>query len=219
MKQYDAEIRRYYKERAPIYDRVYSYPERQSDLRFLEDKVAVQLAGLEVLEVAAGTGYWTQFINTTASSVIATDVTRDALAQVRMRPGLDHVKTVVVDAYSLEVGKTGFSGAFAGLWLSHVPIQRLLEFFDSLHSLLSPGAKVVLIDNSKSQCERLPITHRDADGNTYQDRELGDGSVHRVLKNFPNRAQMEEVTHSCSSGSEFIELDHFWYYSYTFQGS
>ena len=45
MKQYDAEIRRYYKERAPIYDRVYSYPERQSDLRFLEDKVAVQLAG------------------------------------------------------------------------------------------------------------------------------------------------------------------------------
>ena len=88
MKQYDAEIRRYYKERTPIYDRVYSYPERQSDLRFLEDKVAVQLAGLEVLEVAAGTGYWTQFINTTASSVIATDVTRGALEQVRMRKSL-----------------------------------------------------------------------------------------------------------------------------------
>ena len=71
MQQYDSEMREYYKERAPVYDRVYSYPERQDDLRFLENRISAELNGLDVLEVAAGTGYWTQFIHKTASSVIA----------------------------------------------------------------------------------------------------------------------------------------------------
>ena len=58
----DSKMKTYYRERAPVYDRVYTYPERQKDLRFLEDYIAKQFTGLDVLEIAAGTGYWTQFI-------------------------------------------------------------------------------------------------------------------------------------------------------------
>ena len=56
-------MRSYYKERAPVYDRVYKYPERQTDLRFLESYRPRQFSGLKMIEIAAGTGYWTQFIS------------------------------------------------------------------------------------------------------------------------------------------------------------
>jgi len=55
-------MKEYYKERAPVYDRVYAYPERQDDLRELEEYIPAQFDGREVIEIAAGTGYWTQFI-------------------------------------------------------------------------------------------------------------------------------------------------------------
>lgn len=37
-----------------------------------------------------------------------------------------------------------------------------------------------------AQQELFPISERDTDGNTYQTRTLNDGSLHRVLKNFPS---------------------------------
>ncbi len=63
----DSQMKTYYRERAPIYDRVYSYPERQNDLRFLESYVSNELEGLDILEIVAGTGYWTQFISQRAN--------------------------------------------------------------------------------------------------------------------------------------------------------
>ena len=44
-------MKAYYKERAPVYGRVYSYPERQGDLRFLEEYIPQQFSKLSVLEL------------------------------------------------------------------------------------------------------------------------------------------------------------------------
>jgi demethylmenaquinone methyltransferase/2-methoxy-6-polyprenyl-1,4-benzoquinol methylase len=207
-------MREYYRERAPIYDRVYAYPERQSDLRILESRIPLEFADLDVLEIAAGTGYWTQHINLTANSLLATDATKEALRQIQQRPGLEQLPTQLADAYALALKNKRFTGAFAGLWLSHVPKQRLSEFFSSLHACLAIGAKVVLIDNSSSQCERLPISYTDSQGNTYQDRVLDDGSRHKVLKNFPNQKELELMIAKFRSDFYFEELEHFWFCKY-----
>ena len=44
------EISNYYKERAPVYDLVYGYPERQADLRFLEAHLQEVFDGCGELE-------------------------------------------------------------------------------------------------------------------------------------------------------------------------
>ena len=214
MEKYDSEMRDYYRDRAPIYDRIYAYPERQDDLRTLESRIPLELAGLDVLEIAAGTGYWTQHINRTAKSLVATDATEEVLRHIQLRPGLEQLPTQVADAYNLELKNKRFTGVFAGLWLSHVPKQRLPEFFSSLHACLSDGGKVVLIDNSSSQCNRLPISHTDSQGNTYQDRVLDDGSIHRVLKNFPSQEELELAIAKFGSEPDFEELEHFWFFQY-----
>ncbi|MCB1752853.1 MAG: class I SAM-dependent methyltransferase [Gammaproteobacteria bacterium] len=210
----DADLKRYYKDRAPIYDRVYAYPERQDDLRFLEGYIPAQFAGLDILEVAAGTGYWTAFLSRTCRSILAIDTESAVLQQLKSRPLICPVETRVIDAF--EPGRLGqaFDGAFAGLWLSHVPKQRLQSFLDRLHAILKPGATVVFLDNSPIQCIRLPITCTDAAGNSYQERMLDDGTVHRVLKNFPSEAELLAATGAAGRDHKYIGLDNFWLFQY-----
>ena len=210
----DTKMKSYYKERAPIYDRVYAYPERQEDLRFLEKYIPKQFTGLDVLEIAAGTGYWTQFIITEANSILATDATIEALEQIEKRPLTGFVPIKVIDAYSLDEIPRKYSGTFAGLWLSHVPKQRLHEFLETLHNRLEQEATVLFIDNSEVQCRRLPLSYTDEFGNTYQDRELDDGSIHRVLKNFPSEHELLEATAKWGSNHRYMELGNFWLLQY-----
>jgi demethylmenaquinone methyltransferase/2-methoxy-6-polyprenyl-1,4-benzoquinol methylase len=216
MDQTDFETRNYYRERAPIYDRVYSYPERQADLRFLEKYIPQQLSGLDVLEVAAGTGYWSQFIEREANSILATDATVEALNQIGYRKLSRPVVTKAIDAYSLHQLRQKFTGAFAGLWFSHVPRQRRDEFFLSLNCCLKRGASVVLLDNSEAQCNRLPFAYTDGYGNTFQSRELSQGSSHNVIKNFPTEEELLEATRVFGSDRKYIKLDNFWVFQYKF---
>jgi len=207
----------YYKERAPVYDRVYGYPERQADLRFLEAHIQEMFSGRRVLEIAAGTGYWTQFISRSAKSILATDREGAQIDELLKRSYQCPIDTRIQDAYHMDrlvdEGKS-FSGAFAGLWLSHVPKQRLKEFFTSLHQCLRPGARVILIDNSAVQCDRFPITSSDKNGNSFQTRELESGSRHQVLKNFPTLEELKQTTEPYGEFQNYIDLKNFWLFQY-----
>ena len=65
--------------RAQEYERVYAKPERQRDLRWLAGRLGTLLGGRDVLEVACGTGYWTQVLVRHARSVVACDVNDEVL--------------------------------------------------------------------------------------------------------------------------------------------
>ena len=148
----------YYAARAGEYDGVYQKPERQADLRQIEQWLPSVLSGKTVLEVACGTGYWTQFIAPVASSVVAIDSAPETLRIAERRVPSGNVLFQVGDAYALAQGSRRFSAAFAGFWFSHVPLERQREFLRGLNSALEPGAKVVLLDNrsSKAALRRSP---------------------------------------------------------------
>ena len=65
----------YYAERAKEYERIYEKPERQEELRQLRDLVQRTFADTHVLEIACGTGYWTEVIARSAASA-ATQIGR-----------------------------------------------------------------------------------------------------------------------------------------------
>lgn len=207
------DMRAYYRERAPVYERVYNYSQRQKDLRYLEQYIPKQFAGRDVLEIAAGTGYWTRFIAGQANSVLATDVTEEALQQIDSTKA--SISTQILDAYDLDQLQTKYSGFFAGLWLSHVPKEQLTSFISQIHYRILSGAIVMFIDNSIAQCKSLPITSTDDAGNTYQTRTLDNGTEYEVLKNFPGEQELLAVTDVYGLNHNFIELDHFWLFQYT----
>jgi hypothetical protein len=81
-------IEDYYVARAAEYDEVYRKPERQPDLRSIEKWLPPLLANRRVLEIACGTGYWTQIIAPTAERVVAIDSSIGSLTslEARFRP-------------------------------------------------------------------------------------------------------------------------------------
>lgn len=208
------EMRAYYAERAPYYDAVYDKAERRSDIAFLREHLPKRVADRSLLEVACGTGYWSQFIAPVASSCVVTDGTPEPLAFAKLRPGTSHAAFHLADAFALPSSLGTFDCAFAGLWFSHVPIERRGEFLGSLHALLVPGARVLFLDNSEVQCKEHPIVESDTHGNTYQHRRLRDGSIHRVLKNFPTESELRVSVSPVARLCEYRALENFWLFEY-----
>jgi SAM-dependent methyltransferase len=209
-------MRVYYAQRAAYYERVYFKPERQHNLRAIEAWLPGVFAGRRVLEVAAGTGWWTPHAAKDALQWLATDLNPETMAVARSKPLPACVQFAEVDAYSFQQiqGQT-FDAAFSGCWWSHVPLARLPGWLDLLHARLEPGARVVMLDNRYVQISSTPLTRQDAEGNTYQDRTLDDGSVHEVLKNFPTREEAFTAIGPRAKNPEWIDFEHYWVLSYS----
>ena len=209
-----AELEKYYAARAPEYDRVYEKPERQADLRAIERWLPALFAGKSVLEIACGTGYWSQFLVPVARSVVAIDASREVLEVAKTRVEAGHASFVIGDAYRPPESHGPFESAFAGFWLSHVPRARIGEFLHGLHRALTPGAKVVLLDNRFVDGSSTAISGQDDEGNTYQVRTLDDGSVHKVLKNFPSEQALREMVAGIASDVAYHQWQYFWALEY-----
>ncbi len=219
-------MKNYYAARAAEYEQIYHKPERQADLRAIEAWLPQHFTNTRVLDVACGTGYWTQFIAPVAAQVLGVDAAAETLAIARARLPAGKVDLQVADAYALErlegggaegsLKKAGtkFDAAFAGFWFSHVPKSRQTEFLRGLHGMLKPGAKVVLLDNRFVAGSSSPISETDADGNTYQARLLQDGSIHKVLKNFPDEAELQSCLAGLGRHGRWVEWPHFWAFDY-----
>lgn len=211
----EASMAAYYVQRAAVYERVYAKPERQADLRAMEAWLPTPFAGREVLEVACGTGWWTPHGARDAKAWLATDLNPETMAVAQNKAMPACVRFETVDAYTFApIEDRLFDAAFAGCWWSHVPLARLPGWLDALQARLRPGARVVFLDNRFVQTSSSPLTHSDADGNTYQTRTLDDGSVHEVLKNFPTREQALAMLGPRAHSPEWIEHDHYWVLSY-----
>lgn len=208
------QVHDYYSARAPEYDRIYRKPERQTDLRQLECWLPQRLAGRRILEIACGTGYWTHFLAPVAHEIVAIDAAEETLRIARERVADTRVRFRQGDAYALPEGDAPFSGAFAGFWLSHVPISRLNEFLGALSAQVEPGARVVFIDNRYVAGSSTPLTDRDAEGNTYQIRTLTDGSTYRVLKNFPDANALRTLGERHGEAVQVTEWEYFWALEY-----
>jgi len=208
----------YYGRRAAECEQIYAKPERQADLARVREWLRAALAGHRILEVACGTGYWTEWLAPVAKAIVATDASDEVLAIARAkRYPAGRVAFERADAYALTLtsAPAGFTAAFAGFWWSHVPLARVPAFLASLHAHLAPRGMVVLLDNRFVAGSSTPISRCDEAGNTYQRRGLADGSEHEVLKNFPTRAELKAALEPVSSDLGVIDFDYYWIASYT----
>lgn len=211
----DADLQAYYAARAVEYDAIYRKPERQADLRAIEAWLSPHFAGKRVLEIACGTGYWTQFLATSAASVLGLDAALQTLEIARARSLGPQVQWIVGDAYAPPRTPQAFDAAFAGFWFSHVPKARQAPFLRGLHAALPAGALVLLLDNRLVAGSSTPLSETDSDGDTWQLRRLQTGSEHRVLKNFPTEAELHAAVQAAGAAAGTLTLwSYFWAYAY-----
>ena len=212
------EMKDYYAARAKEYDKIYAKPERQQDLRAIEQWLSTKFADTEVLEVAAGTGYWTQFIAPVAKRVVALDASHETFSIAKTRVGCAGVDWVVGDAYQMPLAGQKFDAVFAGFWFSHIPLEKLPAYVTYLNAFLKPGARVIFLDNVYVEGNSTPLSDRDAAGNTYQTRPLADGSTHKVLKNYPTELELSDLVSSFSRQFSYTTWQYYWAFDYRFEG-
>jgi demethylmenaquinone methyltransferase/2-methoxy-6-polyprenyl-1,4-benzoquinol methylase len=182
----DTAMRQYYDQRAGEYDEWYlregrfaGRPEPEgwhAEVAALRSRV-VAFAGGRLLEIAAGTGWWTQHLAERAR-VTAVDYAPRMLevARGRLRAQGRGADLLRADAYRLPFADACFERCFFGFWLSHVPHARLGEFLAGVRRVVRPGGLALVLDSAPSEPDQRPGVE------LMVERVLNDGSRHEVLK-------------------------------------
>ena len=200
----------YYAKRASEYERIYAKPERQPDLAALKARIGKMFAGRRVLELACGTGYWTDVIAASAAQVTALDLNEEVLAVARTKPNVSKVEFVRGSAYEIPDLGRRHDALFAGFWWSHVPLEKLDGFVADCLSAVAPGSLIAFLDNCYVEGSSTALARRDKRGNSYQLRSLDDGSSHEVLKNFPTESELIQRVSRMGWGANVELLDYYW---------
>jgi SAM-dependent methyltransferase len=201
----------YYARRAAEYERIYAKPERQADLVLLRARFGKLFADRRVLELACGTGFWTEVIASSAAQVTALDANEEVLRIARTkRYPESRVEFGLGDCYAPPAQGRRHDALFAGHWWSHVPLGRLDAFLQTAVQSVAPGALIAFFDNNYVAGSSTAVSRRDAEGNSYQARGLDDGSTHQVLKNFPSESELIQRASRHGWGAHVELLKYYW---------
>jgi SAM-dependent methyltransferase len=208
----------YYRKRAREYDTLYATAAWQSELPVLHDWLMERVCGKAILEVAAGTGYWTAVAAPVATAITATDISPEMLAIAAARNLGTHVALVQADCWSLPHFSRTFEVGMAHLWWSHVRKQDRSRFLYHFASRLREhAATLLMIDQNHVKDFGMPISRQDEAGNSYQTRWLDNGERFDVVKNYPDEEELKcSVGHACED-VEVLQLTHFWALRGTFR--
>lgn len=199
----------YYNQRASEYELIYQKPERQKDLQKIKEQLKQVFSGRSVLEIACGTGYWTETIAEAAEKILATDVNEAVLdlAQKKQYPR-NNVVFSKIDIDDLTL-RPNYNALFGGFIWSHIEKGSLDDFLHKINSLVPPGSIICFLDNKYVEKSSTPIAYTDEDGNTYQIRKLQDEEF-LILKNFPSMRFLYNSVEEYDRQAKVIELEYYW---------
>ena len=131
------------------------------------------------LELACGTGIWTELLAARVQSVTAVDGSPEMLALARQRLGGTPVTFVEADLFDWRP-EDQYDTIFFAFWLSHVPLSRFESFWGTLRDALAVGGRVLFVDTGPEEAryERFVPSA----GLPMVERQLRDGTTHRVVK-------------------------------------
>ncbi|HEY5519353.1 MAG TPA: class I SAM-dependent methyltransferase [Candidatus Limnocylindrales bacterium] len=197
----DQALRDYYAARAPEYDDWYLRRGRYShgadadrqwaaELRQATNWLRTLSIGGQVVELAAGTGWWSVVLASMGDLWIydANDeplaIAADRLAAARLT-----ASTAVRDAWAEPDCQV--DDLFMGFWLSHVPRARLGEFLGICMRWLKPGGILAFIDSRRDPESGASNHPTPADDTSL--RRLADGREFVIPKIYYEPAELERA--------------------------
>lgn len=191
------EMSAYYDRHAPWHDQGMGYESNANMEKLLEPiirAVESHIRNGDVLEIACGTGNWTQVLAKRARCVVAVDASPAALGIARTKvSAYKNVSLALGDAYALDGVGGFFDLVFAADWWSHIPKTMIPSFLETVTGKLAHGSRVVFIDMSLNEYFESEPCYYDDDGNRVSFRRLTDGSEYRVVKNFPTKDELMDI--------------------------
>jgi demethylmenaquinone methyltransferase/2-methoxy-6-polyprenyl-1,4-benzoquinol methylase len=178
-------------------------------------EVAILLKALEgmhpfdtVLELACGTGWWTQWLAQQAQHVTAVDAAAEMLTLNRERVNAANVRYIQADVFSWKPDRQ-FDLVFFAFWISHVPHDRFAAFWQLVGDSLAANGRVFFIDELDTERARGLETRVDEDAVL---RTLADGRQFRAVKVFYEPSELEAKLRKLGWEFEVHEAGHRFYW-------
>jgi 2-polyprenyl-3-methyl-5-hydroxy-6-metoxy-1,4-benzoquinol methylase len=192
----------YYRARATEYDEWflrlgrYDHGEEQNRQWFGEvaevERALMQFAPRgRVLELACGTGWWTEQLVRYADQVTAVDASSEVIALNQAKLGLrENVHYQQADLFTWQPAHT-YDVVFFSFWLSHVPPAHVDAFWEMVRRCLRPGGRVFFIDSLFSETSSASGHHQEGAAAVTTIRRLNDGRDYRIFKVFYHPEELE----------------------------
>lgn len=207
----------YYSFRAAEYEKIYNRedPVRQAEQQAITEAMRQTFKDNTVLEVACGTGYWTERYADVAKHVTATDLTVETL-EIAMGKSIPNTDFQICDAYDLSgiTAESDYDAACANFWFSHIPKARIREFLTGLHSKLSNGSVVFVADNVYVEGVGDTLVSHEGNPDTYKLRQLENGTTYEILKNYYSENELREIFEEYTDTLEIHMGECFWWVRY-----
>lgn len=181
----------YYRSRSSEYDewfyRIGRY-DRGQDLndRWFAEVEIVQKALREigqvnqVLELASGTGIWTEQLLQISTKIEAIDASAETIAINQNKLNSDKVTYQHQDIFTWEPEQE-YDLVFFSFWLSHVPPDLLQSFLKKVYLATRKGGRIFIIDSRNDYTSRAK-DHLPEQDKIYQTRKLNDGKEFEIVK-------------------------------------
>ena len=167
----------YYRARAQEYDESIA---GVSDLLESGRNLLLKLGKFDsILELACGTGIWTETLLQMGNEVTAVDAAPEMLNIARKKLGVERIKYQQADLFHWEPAQQ-YDLVFFANWLSHVPPTALDDFLGKVKRSVRTGGQIAIIDQYQPSNSDKQIAKDDI----YATRPIEDGRQFTIVKAF-----------------------------------
>jgi 2-polyprenyl-3-methyl-5-hydroxy-6-metoxy-1,4-benzoquinol methylase len=211
----------YYRDRATEYDQWFFRQGRYDRGEAHRQQWSAEIAEVEaalfaakpsgdILELACGTGLWTKHLASLATNLTAIDAAPETIAINQQRVSSAAVNYIVTDLFTWEP-ETQFDFVFFSFWLSHVPEDQFVPFWQKVQRSLKPNGRVFFVDSLLNQASTAQ-NHAPLHQQGHIERKLNDGRTYNIVKVFYNQQQLQDSLQNWGWQGQVVSTKDFFLY-------
>lgn len=165
-----------------------------------------------ILELAPGTGIWTQELIKIGEKITALDASPEMIAINKAKVQSDKVSYIQTDLFKWQPEQE-YDMIFFGFWLSHVPPEMLDSFLQTVKRALKSNGYFFMVDSQKKKTSTATDHILPEDGTTMQ-RSLNDGRNFQIIKIYYQTDELTQALIRNGIAAEAKFTDNFFIYAH-----
>lgn len=164
------------------------------------------------LELACGTGIWTEQLLKISQRITALDASPEVMAINQAKLKASNVSYEQVDLFQWEPTQV-YDLVLFGFWLSHVPPDKLDPFLAKVARAARPGGRLFIVDSRRANYSSAADHAAYEPESIYHERKLNDGRKFTIYKIFYEPEALREKLAAFGFDADVRTTDNYFIYA------